>query len=170
MYVLCFTYNSTICLLVPCYFCSVHCPCGEFSRACCQKKALMATVTQGNETLHPDWQKESWQTFEETSRYVRLERVTSRPTPSQVYDDEDDDDDDAWRTVPDVSKLLLPFESSVTNYQRTRPWTSQKTWILNLSIAGNGTPFPSRYSSASSHCITWRTVDASMTRSSRNSL
>jgi hypothetical protein len=32
-------------------------------------------VTQGNETLFPNWQKESWQTFEETSGYVRLERV-----------------------------------------------------------------------------------------------
>jgi len=27
------------------------------------------------ETLFPNWQKESWQTSEETSRYVRSERV-----------------------------------------------------------------------------------------------
>ena len=29
--------------------------------------------------LFPNWQKESWQTFEETSGYVRLERVNSWP-------------------------------------------------------------------------------------------
>jgi hypothetical protein len=32
-----------------------------------------------NETLLPDWQKESWQTFEETSGHVRLERVNKWP-------------------------------------------------------------------------------------------
>jgi hypothetical protein len=31
--------------------------------------------TQGNETLLPDWQKESLQTFEEASEHVRPERV-----------------------------------------------------------------------------------------------
>jgi len=36
-------------------------------------------VTQGNETLIPNWQKESWQTFEETSGYVRPERVNKWP-------------------------------------------------------------------------------------------
>ena len=36
-------------------------------------------VTQGNETLFPNWQKELWQTFEETSGYVRLERVNMWP-------------------------------------------------------------------------------------------
>jgi calcineurin-like phosphoesterase len=36
-------------------------------------------ITQGNETLFPKWQKESWQTFEETSRYVRPERVNKWP-------------------------------------------------------------------------------------------
>jgi len=36
--------------------------------------------TQGNETLFPNWQKESWQKFEETSGYVRSERVNKRPT------------------------------------------------------------------------------------------
>ena len=36
-------------------------------------------ITQGNETLFPNWQKESWQTFEETSRYVRPERVNKGP-------------------------------------------------------------------------------------------
>jgi len=35
-----FTYNSTVCLLAPCYFCSIHCPCGVFSSACCQKKVF----------------------------------------------------------------------------------------------------------------------------------
>ena len=35
--------------------------------------------TQGNETLFPNWQKESWQTFEETSGYVRPERVNKWP-------------------------------------------------------------------------------------------
>jgi hypothetical protein len=32
-------------------------------------------ITQGNETLFPNWQKETWQTSEETSGYVRPERV-----------------------------------------------------------------------------------------------
>jgi hypothetical protein len=32
-------------------------------------------VTQVNETLFPNWQKESWQTFEETSGCMRPERV-----------------------------------------------------------------------------------------------
>jgi len=36
-------------------------------------------TTQDNETLFPDWQKESWQTSEETSRYVRPERVNKWP-------------------------------------------------------------------------------------------
>ena len=36
-------------------------------------------IAQGNETLFPNWQKESWQTFEETSGYVRLERVNKWP-------------------------------------------------------------------------------------------
>ena len=31
-------------------------------------------ITQGNETLLPNWQKESWQIFEETCGYVRPER------------------------------------------------------------------------------------------------
>jgi len=35
--------------------------------------------TQGNEALFPNWQKESWQKFEETSGYVRPERVNKRP-------------------------------------------------------------------------------------------
>jgi hypothetical protein len=33
------------------------------------------SMTQGNETLFPNWQKKLWQTFEETSGYVRPERV-----------------------------------------------------------------------------------------------
>jgi hypothetical protein len=32
-----------------------------------------------NETLLPDWQKESWQTFEEVSGHVRPERVNKWP-------------------------------------------------------------------------------------------
>jgi hypothetical protein len=32
-----------------------------------------------NETLFPSWQNESWQTFEETSGYVRPERVNKWP-------------------------------------------------------------------------------------------
>jgi hypothetical protein len=35
--------------------------------------------TQGNETLLPDWQKESWQNFEEASGHVRPERVNKWP-------------------------------------------------------------------------------------------
>jgi hypothetical protein len=34
---------------------------------------------------HPNWQKESWQIFEETSGYVRPERVNKWPTPWQIY-------------------------------------------------------------------------------------
>ena len=30
---------------------------------------------QGNETLFPNWQKESWKTFEDASGYVRPERA-----------------------------------------------------------------------------------------------
>jgi len=37
-----------------------------------------------NETLFPNWQKESWQTFEETSGYVRPERV-NKWTNSMTY-------------------------------------------------------------------------------------
>ena len=36
-------------------------------------------TTQDNETLFPNWQKESWKTSEETSRYVRQERVSKWP-------------------------------------------------------------------------------------------
>ena len=51
--------------------------------------------TQGNETLFPNWQKESWQTFEETSGYVRPERFNKWPNSmTYIYDDDDDDDDD----------------------------------------------------------------------------
>jgi len=37
-------------------------------------------ITQGNETLFSNWQKESWQTVEETSGYVRPERVNNSMT------------------------------------------------------------------------------------------
>jgi hypothetical protein len=33
----------------------------------------------GHKTLFPNWQKESWQTFEKTSGYVRTERVDKWP-------------------------------------------------------------------------------------------
>jgi len=36
-------------------------------------------ITQGNETLFSNWQKELWQTYEETSGYVRLEWVNKWP-------------------------------------------------------------------------------------------
>ena len=45
----------------------------------CKQNASRQT-TQDNETLFPSWQKESWQTSEETSRYVRPERVNKWPT------------------------------------------------------------------------------------------
>jgi hypothetical protein len=38
-------------------------------------------------------QKESWQTFEETSGHVRPERVNKWPN-NMTYDNDDDDDDD----------------------------------------------------------------------------
>jgi hypothetical protein len=40
--------------------------------------------TQGNETLFPNWQKESWQTFEETCGCVRPEWVNKWPN-SMTY-------------------------------------------------------------------------------------
>jgi hypothetical protein len=52
-------------------------------------------TTQGNETLFPNWQKESWQTFEETSGYVRPGRVNKWPNSMTDIDDDGDDDDDA---------------------------------------------------------------------------
>jgi len=36
-------------------------------------------LPKGNESLFPNWQKESWQTFEETSGYVRPERIKKWP-------------------------------------------------------------------------------------------
>ena len=44
----------------------------------CKQNASWQT-TQDNETLFPNWQKESWKTSEETSRYVRPERVNKWP-------------------------------------------------------------------------------------------
>jgi hypothetical protein len=44
----------------------------------CKQNASRRT-TQDNETLFPIWQKESWQTSEETSRNVRPERVNKWP-------------------------------------------------------------------------------------------
>jgi hypothetical protein len=49
----------------------------------CHLEILISTFnilnTQGNETLFPNWQKESWQTFEETSGYVRPEQFNKWP-------------------------------------------------------------------------------------------
>ena len=53
-----------------------------FTEKCLQQLCFYSDIlqfTQGNETLLPDWQKESWQTFEETSGYVRSERVNKWP-------------------------------------------------------------------------------------------
>jgi hypothetical protein len=36
-------------------------------------------MNQANETLFPNWQKEPWQTLEEASGYMRLERVNKWP-------------------------------------------------------------------------------------------
>jgi hypothetical protein len=36
-------------------------------------------ITQGYGTLFSNWQKESWQTFENTSGYVRPERINKWP-------------------------------------------------------------------------------------------
>ena len=44
----------------------------------CKQNASRQT-TQDNETLFPNWQKKSWKTSEETSRYVRPERVNKWP-------------------------------------------------------------------------------------------
>ena len=44
----------------------------------CKQNASRQT-TQDNETLFGNWQKESWQTSEESSRYVRPERVNKWP-------------------------------------------------------------------------------------------
>jgi hypothetical protein len=36
-------------------------------------------MTHSTETLLPNWEKESWETFEETSGYVRPKRVNRWP-------------------------------------------------------------------------------------------
>jgi hypothetical protein len=51
----------------------------EYKRNWIQHVNRMPRNTQGNETLFPNWQKESWQTFEETSGCVRSERVNKWP-------------------------------------------------------------------------------------------
>ena len=43
------------------------------------KQNASKQITQGNERLLPNGQKESWQTFEQTSGYVRPERVSKWP-------------------------------------------------------------------------------------------
>jgi hypothetical protein len=54
---------------------------GLNDRTClCEKNySPWSCFTQGNETLFANWQKESWQTFEETSGHVRLEWVNKWP-------------------------------------------------------------------------------------------
>jgi hypothetical protein len=49
----------------------------ELDKTC--KQNASRQTTQDNETLFPNWQKESWQTSGETSRYVRPERVNKWP-------------------------------------------------------------------------------------------
>ena len=44
-----------------------------------RKENASRQTTQDNETLFSNWQKESWQTSEETSRYVRPERANKWP-------------------------------------------------------------------------------------------
>ena len=56
-----------------------------------RKQNASRQTAQDNETLFPNWQKESWQTSEETSRYERPERVNSGLTPRQSYDDDDEE-------------------------------------------------------------------------------
>jgi len=65
----------------------------EFKRSWTQHVNTMPRnrLPRFNETLIPNWQKESWQTFEETSGYVRPERVTKWPS-SMRYNDDDDDE------------------------------------------------------------------------------
>jgi hypothetical protein len=41
--------------------------------------SLITQFIQGNETLFLNWQKDLWQTFEETSGCVRRERVNKWP-------------------------------------------------------------------------------------------
>ena len=43
------------------------------------KQNAQKQITQCNETLQSNWQKESWQTFKEISGYVRPERVNMWP-------------------------------------------------------------------------------------------
>jgi len=50
---------------------------GELDTTCKQNASWQ--TTQDNETLFSNWQKESWKTSEETSRYVRPERVNKWP-------------------------------------------------------------------------------------------
>ena len=57
----------------------------------CKQNASRQT-TQDNETLFSNWQKESWQTSEETSGL----------TPWQTYDD--DDDEICWQ-YPNLIKI-----------------------------------------------------------------
>jgi 1,2-phenylacetyl-CoA epoxidase PaaB subunit len=52
----------------------------EYKRNWIQHVNRMSRKTaQGTETVLCDWQKESWQTFEEASGHVRLERVNKWP-------------------------------------------------------------------------------------------
>ena len=56
------------------------------------KQNASKQITQSNETLLSKGQKKSWQTFEQTYGYVRLELVNKWPNFRDTYDDDDDDD------------------------------------------------------------------------------
>jgi hypothetical protein len=60
-------------------------------------------------TLFPNWQKESWQTFEQTSRYVRPERINKWPNSMKTYDDDDD------KRSPDLWVILFTARSVTTS-------------------------------------------------------
>ena len=49
-------------------------------RICTERNISESLLFKITPTLSPNWQKESWQTFEETSGYVRPERVNKWPS------------------------------------------------------------------------------------------
>jgi hypothetical protein len=59
--------------------------------------------TQGNEILVPSWQKELWQTSEETSGYVGPEQVNKW----HIYDDDDCDSDVCNSYIAAVTRMKL---------------------------------------------------------------
>ena len=80
-------------------------------------------ITQGNETLFPNWKKESWQTFEETSGYGS----TSGPTPWQIDDDDDDElFTSQFKFTVSARKSFFVYYRTLLPYRRSRstrwPW------------------------------------------------